>query len=1001
MPALPVLRCFGQIQLECDGQSISLPTRKTAALLVYLVLHPETHPRERLATLFWGDSGEEEARRSLRNALSALRKALGEDALLADRETAQFNPAFNLAIDVIDFRTQAQRFLAAPTPSPALVDVTLYHGDLLDGFYDDWILRAREELCLLYLQVLMRLAQHWRTQGDYRQTIDIAHRILALDPAEEIAHQHLLFCYTLTGDRSAAQRQYEACVRALRNELDVDPAPETVPLYRRSQQTRSRKPSATAAHTNLPLPVSSFIGRNPEIAKLKTLLLGDGERSPVRLVTVTGPGGCGKTRLAIQVAQELLEVYADGVWWVELAALSDEGQVPQAVAKVLDVQQGVQPSLTDVIITNLRTKQALLVLDNCEHLVAACAELAEQLLSHCPDLQILATSREALGIFGETSWLVPSLTLPTVTLDSPAAYLQFEGIQLFVERASAVQRTFALTETNAPAVHQICQQLDGIPLALELAAARVKLMTAEQLAARLAGVIGERFNLLIDGSRTVLPRQQTLRATMAWSYALLTEQEQKLLQQLAIFAGGWTLEAAEATGADLVGAQPVALVLARLVDKSLVLVEPQGEAARYQMQETVRQYAHEQLEKIGETSAARDRHLVYFRQLAEQAEPEFRGRGQLTWLRRLDADYENLRAAMAWGLQYKSLEDMHLFQGATLAVALTSYWTLHSALVEGREWLEKTVEILDTYLKSTVELSLTQVVRLRAQALYGVGVLAWYQGKNDDAWRQLVASAETWRVVGDNNGLIYTQIIQADLLWQQRNKSAAYMLWDECLAWLCQKKDVWGEAWTLGFLAKAKRQSGNFTLARSYYEESNRLLQLLGDQWLFSLQVSHLGIMSAKQGEYTTAYAQFEQRLIIGQEFGLKYHIYVAVSRLAELASMQGNIDQAVTLAYKALTIARQLSRDPIDSLMYSNELDIIVRACIMSGKSERAAKLLATRYTFSCIPGHEDFKIERIHEELLTELRTRLDDYTFATAWAAGAAMTPEQAIAEALAED
>lgn len=1010
MPALPLLRCLGQFQLELNEQPTPLPTRKTAALLVHLVLHPKPHGREQLATLFWGDSGDEEARRSLRNALTALRKALGETALLADRETVQFNPGYVLKVDAVDFRTQAQRFLAAPTPIPDAVDITLYRGDLLEGFYDDWILREREALRQLYLQVLLRLAQHWRTQGDYLQTSAIAQRILTLDPAEEAAHQHLLFCYTMTGDRQAAQRQYEACVHSLREELDVEPAPETVALYRRSQQTRSRKPSVTAAHTNLPLPVSSFIGRGPEIAKLKGLLRGDQEttqRPPVRLVTITGPGGCGKTRLAIQVARDLLDGYADGIWWVELAALSEDSQVPQAVAKVLDVQQGIQPSLTDVLITNLRTKQMLLVLDNCEHLVAACAELAERLLSQCPDLQILTTSREAFGIFGEVNWLVPSLTLPGVERtdytkpEQLAELLQFEGIQLFVERASAAQRTFSLMPANTPALLQICQQLDGIPLAIELAAARVKLMTVEQLATRLMGALGARFNLLTDGSRTILPRQQTLRATMAWSYALLNDQEQKLLQQLAIFAGGWTLEAAEATGALLTAPQSVAGVLARLVDKSLVLVEPQGEAVRYQMLETVRQYAYEQLEKMKDAPAARDRHLAYFRQLVEHGEPELRAGGQLIWLRRLVTESDNLRVALSWGLQHEPVAADRLLSGAGLATELIFHWKLHSDWLEGRSWLEETAHLLEIHQKIIDARQVRQITALRAKALYGAGVLVWHQGKWDESWQLLLTSTHLARSVGDFSCLFRAQAFQADLYLLRGDWSTACALWQECRGYFNQVQEPWLLAEATFFLGYAERRAGNFAAAIPYYEEAIALLRSLGERWLLSLTLSHLGLIAFAQGDYGTAYRQIEQRLLMGREFGLKQHIYTALDFLADIAYQQGHIRQAAMLLREALALQQKSGVDLLFANLIVN-LGIMAQACIMDGHYPRAVRLLAAQHALALLAGDKDIEEPSpLITQLLQELHTRLDDDGFSTAWATGAAMTLEQALAELLAED
>ena len=1001
---LLLLRCLGQFRLEANGQPCILPTRKTAALLAYLLLHPEVHDREQLVARFWGDFGEEQARRSLRTALSALRKAVGETAVLADRTMVQFNPDFPTWVDAITLGNQGQRFLAQPLVDPTLVDLALYQGDLLAGFYDEWILRKREEVRLCYLRVLARLAQHWRTEGDYARVIETAQRILMLEPAEETAHQHLLFCYTATGDRQAARQQYETCAHALREELAIEPTPETIALYQRSQQAHTQTRAAAATHSNLPLPLASFIGRVHEIAKVKKLLCHEratAPHRPARLVTVTGPGGCGKTRLAIEVARELLDHYADGVWWVELAALTEATQVAQAVAKVLDVQQGVQPSLTDVIINNLRTKQLLLVLDNCEHLVAACAELAERLLSHCPELQILTTSREVLGIGGETSWLVPSLTLPSTPPATVAEYCHFEAIQLFIERAGAAQRDFALTAVNAAAIFQICRQLDGIPLAIELAAVRVKLMTVEQIATHLTGVVGARFALLTNGGRTVLPRQQTLRATIDWSYALLNGVEQRLLQQLAVFTGSWSLEAAEAIGAGS-SPQPVVELLARLVDKSLALAEPQEQVIRYWMLETVRQYAYEQLEKNGEVSTVRDRHLAYFRHLAEVAEPEFRGAGQLTWLRRLDADYENLRTALTWGLQHEPLDLTRLCAGATLATALIFYWKVRGEWAEERYWLDVTAQRLTFGSVGLAYEQYQQITRLRANALYGKGIAIWHQQKWDEAQQIFDESAELWRAVRDRTGFYRTQIFQADLYFIKHNQTNAFMLWQECLAYFREAQDAWGMAEASFYLGYGERRVGNFGTATSYYEACLALIRPLGDRWLLSLAMSHHGIIALEQLDYARARQLIEQRLQLGREFGLKHHIYTALGYLATIAYEQGDLHQCVTFVREAITVQYKLGFDLISNLLNNDKLVIVAHFCIVQGQNERAVKLLAAHYVLANVAGHTATLIaEKSTEELLAELQAQLGVEAFASAWAIGVALTPEQALEEIIAAD
>ena len=427
---------------------------------------------------------------------------------------------------------------------------------------------------------------------------------------------------------------------------------------------------------NLPLELSSFVGREKELAEVKRLLENN------RLLTLTGSGGCGKTRLALAAAGELVEGFADGVWLVELASLADASLVPQAVASTLGVREQTGRSPTESLSDYLGSKRVLLVLDNCEHLVEACAELAEALLHSCPELRILATSREALGITGEVAWLVPSLSLPDLRrLPAVESLYQYESARLFVERTTAVNPTFALTEQNASAVAQVCYRLDGIPLAIELAAARTKVLTVEQIAVRL----DDSFGLLSAGSRTAMPRQRTLHATMDWSHELLPDEERALFRRLAVFAGGFTLEAAESvcSGEDLERDEVLDL-LSHLVDKSLVVAWEVSGEARYRLLETVQQYAWEKLSEPGETERFRERHAGYYLALAEEAEPELKGAGQVAWLERLEWERDNLRAAMAWLLERGALEE-----AARLGWALWLFWGIRAHFAEGRRWMEQ------------------------------------------------------------------------------------------------------------------------------------------------------------------------------------------------------------------------------------------------------------------------------------------------------------------------
>jgi predicted ATPase len=438
----------------------------------------------------------------------------------------------------------------------------------------------------------------------------------------------------------------------------------------------------SGSRTNLPFPLTSFIGRTSQVAEITRLA------STTRLLTLTGPGGVGKTRLAQEVAGQLR--FADGVWMVDLAPLSQAGDVPQAVALALGVRQEAKRPALSTLVDALRERELLLLLDNCEHLIPACLEVIAALLGACLALSILATSREALGVGGELLWRVPSLSVPPSSFDQPAQggaeaiteqVRSSEAVQLFLTRAQAVRPDFHLTPLNAAAIARICQRLDGIPLAIELAAARVQVLSSEQIAARLA----DRFGLLTRGHRLALPRQQTLRASLDWSYGLLEDGEQRLLRRLAVFAGAFSLEAAEAVCSSGEDGGPLEMLdgVSQLVNKSLVVMEEQEAQAHYRLLETVRQYALEKLEGSGEGERLRDQHLAYALALVRAAEPGLHGPEQVRWKRRVEQAYVNLRAACDWALDRKQWE-----LALQLAAGLWPFWELSGRTAEGCAELE-------------------------------------------------------------------------------------------------------------------------------------------------------------------------------------------------------------------------------------------------------------------------------------------------------------------------
>jgi predicted ATPase len=484
---------------------------------------------------------------------------------------------------------------------------------------------------------------------------------------------------------------------------------------------------------NLPLELTSFVGREREKAEVGRLL------EDSRLLTLTGPGGSGKTRLALTVASEAKRGFEDGVWLVELAPLSGPDLVPQAVASALGVRESPGTMLADSLAQHLETRGLLLVLDNCEHLIEACASLAETLLRRCPDLRILATSRAALGVAGENLFDVPPLSLPDPRRGSSVGSLpEYEAVRLFVERAGAVRPGFSIAKENALAVAQICYRLDGIPLALELAAARAKVLSVVQISQRL----DDSFALLTHGGRTAMPHHKTLRAAMDWSYDLLTDREQILLGRLSVFAGGFTLEAVEAVGrGEGVEQAEVVELLASLVDESLVLVMERDGEIRYRLLETVRQYGREKLEESGEAERVLRRHAGFYLALAEGA--DLMSRDQAAWLERLETEHDNFRAALALSLEGGGApSEESVLSGSRMAVALWPFWYTRGYLSEGRWWLENAIE------KGGPETSPT-----KAAALTGAGYIALFQGDYRAARAFLDRGLALYRELGDDEGV--------------------------------------------------------------------------------------------------------------------------------------------------------------------------------------------------------------------------------------------------------
>lgn len=606
---------------------------------------------------------------------------------------------------------------------------------------------------------------------------------------------------------------------------------------------------------DLPRYLTNFVGRQRELGQLKALLRG------TRLLTLTGTGGVGKTRLALHLAEDLTAEAGFGAWFVDLAGVADPSLVSNAVASALGVreQPGYDPH--DTLIHFLRPRHLLLLLDNCEHVLRECAELGNTLLHACPKLQILATSRQPLGIDGETVYPVPSLSLPDADrLLAIEELIGWEAVRLLVERATAVQPAFRLTHSNAPLVVQICRRLDGIPLAIELTAALVRTRPLELIAAGL----DDRFRMVVSGSTTAVPRQQTLRATVEWSHDLLSDHERALLRRLSVFVGSFSAEAADAVCAGEYGEASVADLLAQLVDKSLVILDSDGLGGRYRLLETVRDYGRERLADSGDADAARSRHRDWYLRLVERAGPHlFGGAQQADWLSRLDAELDNLRAALEWSQLDPRAPDTPL----RLAVGLWRFWEIRGYLAEGRKWLEP-----------ALAQTRGAASELRANGLTGAGILAFMQGDH----------------------------------------AAAFAFHEESLAVHRQIGNARSVAYALSNLGNVALELSDYARARACHEEAATLHEMLGNDLEKAGTSLHLAEILDRQGEHDNGSALFEaslttiERLIdrsadAGERAFVTWVFGYALSMYASAALRRHDLALARQLALRALFVYREV----------------------------------------------------------------------------------------------
>jgi predicted ATPase/DNA-binding SARP family transcriptional activator len=1014
------IRLFGAFAVYVGGELVpegAWRLRKAKSLVKLLALAPERRVhREQATELLWPERARAAAANNFHQALYVARRALEAagaepSAVLPLRDDMLvLYPGGRVEVDVDAFEAAVARARGTGELSDYRAALEFHGGDLLpEDRYEAWAVGRREAMSEAHLGLLLDLSSRLDRGGDGDAAIAALEQVVVIDPLHEGAQRALMRLFAAAGRRQQALAQYQRLREALRRDLEAEPDPQTACLYRallrgdvnfdlpdqelhRKAAHALRAGGTKPALHNLPIALTSFIGRDRELREVARLL----DRS--RLLTLIGAGGSGKTRLALEAATARLGACHDGVWLVELAGLGDPALVPAAIASALGLTLPFQRAALEGLGAQLSQSRRLLVLDNCEHLVAACAVVAEHLLGACSGLRILATSREPLRVPGEVTWRVPSLTLPASGRSvKPAELGSYESICLFCERAGDVASGFALSDANAGAVAEICLRLDGMPLALELAAARVGALSPAQIAERL----GDCLAVLTAGSRSAFDRQQTLRATLSWSHALLTTVERGLFRRLCVFAGTFALEAVEEVAAgEGVHERHVADLLGRLVDKSLVVAEDDSDGYRYRLLEPMRQYARELLVEANEASTVEGRHHSFYLELARAADPEGTAVGPIVGPGRLEADHDNLRAALGWALRHEPE------QALRLAVHMGPMWMAGSHFQEGSGWLQAALAAapaatelraeslraacgLEVRLGRTGEVSelgserveifralgdrravahaLDEVGvyeymagrydhaerlyaesralaeelddrKVAAAVLHSVGVLAQCRGDFTGARRALLDSLARLREMPVGDGEAFFRVHTSGLFVAGEGPGGAPRMYFEETALFFRRVDARRAiGYVLAGLGDVARAQGLSEPARDRLTESLAHFREAGDAMGTAFALNRLGNLAGALGDHELGREWLEEGLALRRELGDRRGVGMTVGNLGVLAARAGDLERGRSLLGDALALFEETDDAPGQMGMRLNLGNVAADA----GEPTRARELL------------------------------------------------------------
>jgi len=947
------VRLFGEPRFIADGvpARITMPPKALLLLCVLALKAGQPVDRTKLAFTLWPDEPEDEAKGKLRRHLHLLGRAIAstddKPQIAATNTTLTLNVAASCTVDVVEFERLSR------SPEDLESAAALYSGDLLANFYEDWLEAPRRRLRELQLQNLLALAERAIQLEDPAKALEHARAALRIDPWREDAIRHVVLARTQLGDRSGAMQEYAHFVSRLREEFGAEPLSETKQAFEAAKIVEPPK-------TNLPLETTSFIGRQAQLYALNDLL------QTSRMVTVTGPGGVGKSRTAIYCARELVPSYSDGVWLIEAGTGSSEEHLLHAIAETLGLDDMPQAVSLHALTQRLRDRRVLLVFDNVETFVDPCGHVCESILTSCQHISILATSREPLAITSEQ-------VMRLAPFDDDA-----DAVALFYDRAHAADVSFAQTQQNRDVVAEICRRMDRLPLATELAAARVATLSPEEILERLH----DRFALLKRARAPAVRHHQTLRATIAWSHDLLSQEEKTLFRRLAIFAGAFTLAAIEAVCADEAFSRAAILdTVARLVDKSLVSPILSGQTRRYRFLDSIREYALCEIYESADVPELRERYLAYYASLASRSAKELSGPRQQSFLQMLQEELDNLRAA----LQFGEVDASHAAACLAIACELQQFWLVRGYFAEGRRWIGKTLEAADEYIGQGT----------RARALSSAALLASFSDDRSAAQQLEQQAVELRGQIGDEDGVA-----------QSVHSLGCYAFdvgdFDRAQAFFMDALERARRIGAQTLIAKALDNVGlcavalgDFEAARKSLEESLVLYRAQEDAYGTSWVLAHLGWLFERMHKYDTSLALHEESLKIREQLNDRHGIACSSLAMARCFDALGHRETARAARRRSITIWRELRY----TIWFTEAFENYAYAESTGGDARRAATFLGAAEKLRSVSGKSLPVYERAeHDAALAHLERGLGADQLARCMQAGSSMQIDELLNFAL---